>query len=84
MNQFFQESDKIMLNQFSVHRFYLEIIEEMEKIVTSHRQSGYMLDWDQRTAVTFMQVPSLLVVGGQVLYESTARDIHPNQIEVPP
>lgn len=56
MNTSFQESDKIMLNMFSVHRFFLDIIDEIQKIVTSDRQRDYMLNWDPKTGLTFINV----------------------------
>lgn len=41
---------------FSVHRFFLEIVDEMQKIVTSDRQRDYMLNWDPKTGLTFINV----------------------------
>ena len=56
MNGTIQDTDKTMLNMYSVHRFFLEILEEMQAIVTSDQQKNYMLNWEPKLAITFINV----------------------------
>jgi len=46
-----------MMNMYSVHKFYEEIVAEMHQIMTSDKKERYLLkEWDDKKAMLFNHV----------------------------
>lgn len=52
----FQGSDKILENQYTVHKFYVSILEEMaDRLVCNDRRRPNYINWSEKTSLTFIE-----------------------------
>lgn len=42
------------MNMYSVHKFYLEVLEEIEQTLLSDKKERYMLKWDNEQSKLFI------------------------------
>ena len=53
----FQDNDRVLLNMYNMHLFYLEVIDEMEKVIKgkSENKKYGSLGWSEEKATLFIE-----------------------------